>query len=213
MEIKPETKKHITLTAFKLFVKHGFTDVSVNDIVVSANVTKGGFYHHFKSKDKLIEAVFSHCICPYFENAIKEAESLMPPKKRAEGFVDRLAGYEQYVRELFYPESIDTTQFYFLVMEGIKKYEYISAYYSVFYNKAKKLIREALCEGIALGQLLPGIDVEAAAMRILTAHEGMVLVSVYSGSFPDKRDLLYSFYTIWDSLAVPSNGVKGGVTA
>ncbi len=48
------TKNTIYETAEKLFALHNFNDVSVNDIVRAAGVSKGTFYVHFESKDALI---------------------------------------------------------------------------------------------------------------------------------------------------------------
>lgn len=49
-----ETKNKIYKSAEYLFSKNGFDAVSVDDIVKLANVAKGSFYVHFKSKDELI---------------------------------------------------------------------------------------------------------------------------------------------------------------
>lgn len=49
-----ETKKKLYKIAEKLFAKHDFADVSVEDITDEAGITKGAFYVHFESKDALI---------------------------------------------------------------------------------------------------------------------------------------------------------------
>ncbi|WP_230136873.1 TetR/AcrR family transcriptional regulator, partial [Peribacillus frigoritolerans] len=40
-------------TSLTLFDQHGFHGVSVNEIVKACGTSKGGFYHHFSSKDEL----------------------------------------------------------------------------------------------------------------------------------------------------------------
>ncbi|HWF28433.1 MAG TPA: TetR/AcrR family transcriptional regulator [Mycobacterium sp.] len=40
-----------------LFVRHGYDNVSLNDLIADAGVSKGAFYHWFPSKDALIEAL------------------------------------------------------------------------------------------------------------------------------------------------------------
>ncbi len=49
-----ETKKTIFDSAMELFIKHGFYNVRVDDIVEKAGTSKGTFYVHFKSKDQVI---------------------------------------------------------------------------------------------------------------------------------------------------------------
>ncbi|WP_138918926.1 TetR/AcrR family transcriptional regulator, partial [Ornithinibacillus scapharcae] len=41
-------------SALHLFEKQGFHGVTVNQIVESIGTSKGGFYHHFTSKDELL---------------------------------------------------------------------------------------------------------------------------------------------------------------
>lgn len=45
-----ETKKHIYLTALKLFETQGFDQVTVDEIVQKSKSSKGAFYGHFSSK-------------------------------------------------------------------------------------------------------------------------------------------------------------------
>jgi TetR/AcrR family transcriptional regulator, cholesterol catabolism regulator len=40
-----------------LFLRHGYDNVSLNDLIADAGVSKGAFYHWFPSKDALIAAL------------------------------------------------------------------------------------------------------------------------------------------------------------
>ena len=40
-----------------LFLRHGFDNVSLNDLIADAGVSKGAFYHWFPSKDALVAAL------------------------------------------------------------------------------------------------------------------------------------------------------------
>src|ERR1700751_1990494 len=43
--------------ATALFVQRGYDNVSLNDLIADAGVSKGAFYHWFPSKDELIPAL------------------------------------------------------------------------------------------------------------------------------------------------------------
>lgn len=43
--------------ATALFLRHGYDNVSLNDLIADAGVSKGAFYHWFASKDALIAAL------------------------------------------------------------------------------------------------------------------------------------------------------------
>ncbi len=49
-----QTKQKIFEAAMSMFQNKGYDNVSIDDIVNSCNVSKGSFYHHFKSKKDVI---------------------------------------------------------------------------------------------------------------------------------------------------------------
>jgi TetR/AcrR family transcriptional repressor of nem operon len=50
---RPETRRKIIESARRLFNRHGFDNVSLNQIMAGAGLTHGGFYSYFKSKGDL----------------------------------------------------------------------------------------------------------------------------------------------------------------
>lgn len=52
-----ETKKKILDTALHLFMTQGYDNTSVQNIIDSLNGSKGAIYHHFNSKEEILEAV------------------------------------------------------------------------------------------------------------------------------------------------------------
>ncbi len=54
----PDTRRAELLDrAAALFLHHGYDNVSLNDLIADAGVSKGAFYHWFPSKDALIAAL------------------------------------------------------------------------------------------------------------------------------------------------------------
>lgn len=63
-EHKQETRERIIESARKLFNSKGFSEVTIDEIMEEAGLTRGGFYNHFKAKDELfVEAIeaFGKC--------------------------------------------------------------------------------------------------------------------------------------------------------
>ena len=50
---KAETRRRIVDSARKLFNRRGFSDVSIDEVMAEAGLTRGGFYKHFASKEDL----------------------------------------------------------------------------------------------------------------------------------------------------------------
>jgi TetR/AcrR family transcriptional regulator, transcriptional repressor for nem operon len=55
-EHKQRTRARIVESARVLFNRHGFEQVSIDDVMKGAGLTRGGFYRHFASKDALYAA-------------------------------------------------------------------------------------------------------------------------------------------------------------
>lgn len=51
-------KQEILQTAEMLFCRYGYEKTSVQDIIDELNTSKGSFYHHYISKESLLEAIF-----------------------------------------------------------------------------------------------------------------------------------------------------------
>jgi AcrR family transcriptional regulator len=75
------TRAALIAAARKLFAKHGYADVSTEQIVKAAKVTRGALYHHFEDKKDLFRAVYEEV----------ERDTIIQVAKRVEGETDMWA--------------------------------------------------------------------------------------------------------------------------
>lgn len=59
-----DTREHLLATGEELSMRLGFTAMGLTEILTTAGVPKGSFYHHFKSKEAFGEAMIQR----YFDN-------------------------------------------------------------------------------------------------------------------------------------------------
>lgn len=52
-----QTQERIVEASIKLFIEKGYEQTTIQDILDALNLSKGGLYHHFKSKEEILEAV------------------------------------------------------------------------------------------------------------------------------------------------------------
>lgn len=62
-EHKRETRQKILESARRLFNKSGFSEVSIDEIMEDAGLTRGGFYRHFSNKDELYAEAVRRFLC------------------------------------------------------------------------------------------------------------------------------------------------------
>lgn len=61
----PDTKTHLLETGYQLIAKKGFTAVGIKQILDTAGIPKGSFYHYFPSKEAFGEAIISNYFVHY----------------------------------------------------------------------------------------------------------------------------------------------------
>jgi TetR/AcrR family transcriptional repressor of nem operon len=86
------TRANLVEAAVKLMREKGFTATSVEDICEAAGVTKGSFFHYFKTKEELAKAAvnhFSSCQMQAFEAG--SFHTLVDPLDRLYGYLDFIA--------------------------------------------------------------------------------------------------------------------------
>jgi AcrR family transcriptional regulator len=91
-EHKAQTRTRIVEAARRMFNRHGFEQVTIDQIMLEAGLTRGGFYYHFASKDELYaEAVTSFAEHNPFRKEL-QARGPMPPKELARALVELYLG-------------------------------------------------------------------------------------------------------------------------
>lgn len=63
-EHKRATRQRILESARRLFNLKGASEVSIDDVMESAGLTRGGFYRHFSNKDELYAEAVRWFLCP-----------------------------------------------------------------------------------------------------------------------------------------------------
>ncbi len=63
--IPSDTKAHLLAIGYKLIAQKGFTAVGIKQILDTAGVPKGSFYHYFASKEAFGEAIIEHYFADY----------------------------------------------------------------------------------------------------------------------------------------------------
>jgi TetR/AcrR family transcriptional regulator, transcriptional repressor for nem operon len=102
-EIKSDSKTRILDASLHVIRAKGYSATRVEDICEAAGLTKGGFFHHFKSKEELAIAAAEH-FAAMAESIFSEA-----PYRRVTDPLDRLLGYVDFRKAILQGELPDYT--------------------------------------------------------------------------------------------------------
>ncbi|SDJ12288.1 TetR/AcrR family transcriptional regulator [Salimicrobium halophilum] len=101
-------REDIIRTALELFDTQGFHRVSVNQIVKAAGTSKGGFYHHFQSKDELLFVIHDTFITYVLKEAEAATHTHHSPKDQIQAIIQSFVHvfdlYQSHIT-VFYQES------------------------------------------------------------------------------------------------------------
>jgi AcrR family transcriptional regulator len=191
-----DTKSRIMEESFKLFLKKGFVDVSLNEIRKASNITTGGFYYHFESKDTLLVAVIEKYIFNYFNSTIRQIRDFEgTPKEKLKTVILSIIG-ETQLAESF--EKIDYRTLHLLLMEGVQKYEIISKHYTEFYYNLLNFIKDVVDEGAAQDIIRHDIDSTELATFIQTSMVGTVLMWIALPEMPLENRMNSNIDHLWN---------------
>lgn len=83
---KHRTREQIEEKADALIYESGFEATSFADIAGAVGISRGNFYHHFKSKDDILDAVITRRLAAT-RSMLREWEADVPPDARIISFI------------------------------------------------------------------------------------------------------------------------------
>ena len=85
-----ERRMELIEAAESLFAKKGYEDTAVSDIVKKIKVGQGTFYHYFKSKEDILEAVAERIVAPIAENVRNIANGNEDPATKVNSILNSI---------------------------------------------------------------------------------------------------------------------------
>ena len=82
------TKRNIIEKSLHLFSVKGYYNTSINDILISTGLTKGGLYGHFNSKEAIWYAVYEEAVGIWRRLVFMDIGKCSDPLKRIDLFID-----------------------------------------------------------------------------------------------------------------------------
>jgi AcrR family transcriptional regulator len=150
----------IVEAAFRLFLERGYDSTSLARILESVPYSKGAFYHHFTSKEALLDAVIER----FFTDQLGASSSTRPVN--AGPLAHRMVD-----------DHVDA-------FDAVAPYATPLAYHAFLTSVAVEALTEAL-----IAQREPHARARHTAGDIIALIEGTSVVAVLRGDHIDRREL------------------------
>ena len=170
---KDKSKKIILDAALSLFVKNGYSQTSMDDIVNLSGLSKGAIYHHYSSKKVLFLSLIDYWETFYFKDILNKNISDCNPDDLLREISQNVVIAFKSKKNIFLAEL----EFWSLsnydndVRERIK----------LLYVKLLKLFKGIVRKGID-DKLYKNLNVDVAALSIMTTLQGVIWFSIFEES-------------------------------
>lgn len=170
-----DTRQLILASGRALILGKGFTAVGLNEILTSAGVPKGSFYHYFKSKEQFGNALLED----YFASYLQQLELTM--QDNGSSVASRLLAFFQSWLD---SQTSDHTTDKCLVVKLSAEVTDLSETMRVTLKNGTDAVitrlSDALEQGIALGEFAPGLDASKVTAEIYYMWIGASLLTKVS---------------------------------
>ena len=215
-----KTECEILEMAFELFLEKGFSEVSTNELIREAGLTKGGFYYCFKSREELDQKVVEKYIRPFFTKPAEKMQEIWEGKKQD------IPTEELLWNCFFMPQRFVNVQnalgkdisfrnYYFLLYESMKKFPEVGNYFKDLNEKKSEMLHCILDRGQKRGEVAKDIDLEDCITMILAMQDGILALKVLDDNIDDEEKYKNIQKQMWRDLSAESMKKygDGGVTS
>ena len=157
------TRQRLFETSLELFKKHGYENVTIDDICEKVGVSKGAFYTHFKSKDQVVVESFSD-LNKLYEEATKPITQ--------DSSAEKLNAFQRYAMKKVEEIGWKAVRQVYHVETGFhkKKSFLVSKTHSLY-----KLIDKFVTEGQENGTIRKDKSAAAITAMLLQMYRGLIL--------------------------------------
>ena len=189
------TRENIVEAADELFYRHGYEHTSFADIAEAVQISRGNFYHHFRSKDEILDAVINVRLANT-EKMLEQWEIQgKQPEERIRSFIHILIANRAKIKRYGCPVGTLSTE--------LAKLDHTSQAEA---NRLFTLFRTWLRRQFSL--LGRKADADRLAMHLLVRSQG---VATLAAAFHDEKFIRQEVEDMHDWLRscaenAPSNG-------
>jgi AcrR family transcriptional regulator len=175
----PEARERILRAAMELFRKHGFHNTSLARILQKAEITKGGFYFHFKSKEELGFAVLERTKNMWMTNVIAAIEDEPDARARIQRMTQIMT--QMYRGEIFHGCALLAV----MTAEMMESKSALAEHLKEIFYEWRKSLDVIIDEGKREGLFNEGVDSESLALILIGCCQGTTMMGHLD---PDKVD-------------------------
>ena len=168
------TRDLIIKNSFILFLRNGVKEVSINEIIKSCDLSKGAFYYHFESKEKVYMEVLDRFFFSYFkkQNVVYDAE--IPLTEKLNRFGKSFIGPYEEIAGLL--EAVQLTAYFRFLFQAAATYDEVRQRVNKHFYRKGYYLYQILETAKETGEIKAEVNSEIAARQLLSMLIGITIL-------------------------------------
>ncbi|RAW12142.1 MULTISPECIES: TetR/AcrR family transcriptional regulator [Paenibacillus] len=168
----PVNRTKAVEVAAQLFLRQGYSYVSMDEVVRASGVSKSNIYYHFKNKEELLQAVVQYWIAQY------ESELYLLLSQREREVTERIYSFMALLSAGMEGRDYKgSCPFITLYMQTPASAPEVKESIARFFRELQPMMEKLLQQGMDRGEFRKGIEPGPAAALFIAALEGSLVLA------------------------------------
>mgnify|MGYP001029669341 CR=1 FL=1 len=168
----PVNRTKAVEVAAQLFLRQGYSYVSMDEVVRASGVSKSNIYYHFKNKEELLQAVVQYWIAQY------ESQVYILLSQREKSVEDRVNSFIATLSAGIEGRNFEgSCPFITLYMQTPASAPDVKARISGFFRELQPMIEKLFQQGVDSGEFRKGMDPGSVSSLFVAALEGSLVLA------------------------------------
>ena len=182
-------------------MERGFFEVSINDLIKEAGISKSSFYYYFNSKDQLISEAIEKLFFSRFDDIIRISDECNGlSKDKLLRIFQTYSETENYLKNNLSVKRFNYKSIICLTVEGIKDYKSMTNCIVDFNNRLLEKMEYVIGEGKILGEISSKVDSKLMATNILTSLQSTIVLWAMNQNIDMKMLFETNFKYLWNNI-------------
>lgn len=176
-----DTKERILEIALQCFIRKPYSEVTMSEILKASGLSKGGFYHHFVSKEALYHEVVDKYVMGTFMaelTSFNNSSESMPFHKFIPAYIK--STLDQLMKLV--GSNLEEINLYMIMFDMMKYYQGFSEMLSHFHKHEIEWLTALVDKAKNMGEIRKDIDSVSLASHIHTMMHGISVLAIFDKS-------------------------------
>ena len=192
-----DSKEKIVQVAFNLFLTKGYKDISLREIVEKVGLTKGAFYHYYKSKEEL----FTEVVERYVLNASDAIFDNLPKDNLKEFMAGYLTLLVKFIDQVTNTASAfgekDSVTYYNLIFEALRLLPGFNERIHEVHRREREAWIEVIQNAKASGEIITDFDDANLAKLFICSNDGIGMHVILEGRL---KEIFQEISAVWSGI-------------